>query len=373
MWLTIEKKFISLFGGIGGFDLPLIKKGWECVGYYEIDKYCVQTYNKNFKTNYNPTDITKVRADDIADHTLLCAGFPCQSFSIAGKRRGFQDTRGTLFFEIARILKAKKPDYFILENVKGLLNHDKGQTFKVILQTMDELGYEYQWMVLNSKFFGVPQNRERVFIIGNLRGQSKPEILPFGESNGVYNEKEYERSAKAMTSTMFKGIGNDGTTLIDERDRELTRIYGINGNAPTLKGKTGGWQEPKILAQPLKFLGRNQKNLQGEYSFTIDSVNTGGVAILDLYNKKEHSDRSPALTEPHHNTLRVREGMKIRKLTPIECERLQGFSDNFTQGVSDTQRYKQLGNAVTTKVVEAIANKLHNNIFNLDGGWYGHT
>jgi len=360
-----EIKIADIFGGVGGFRLGIerainIDKKCEeakvqrkiqdlstnnticrrrlcsCVFYSEIDKFAVQTYNKNFKENHKPTDITKIRAENIPDFDILCGGFPCQAFSIAGKRRGFQDTRGTLFFEIARIIKAKKPKLVFLENVKGLLNHEKGQTFSIIIQTISELGYDVQWMVLNSKFFGVPQNRERVFIIGSIRGECRPEILPFGESNEINNQKQQEQTARTITTSYYK---------------------------------QGQWEQ----------------------------------YIMDLYNNKIHSDRSPTLTEPHHNTLRVMtqvhnmqprnpnrpslkyssggsghlqrddisycldggntnavefNDMKIRKLTPIECERLQGFPDNWTEGVSDTQRYKQMGNAVTVNVIEAIAGKL---------------
>jgi DNA (cytosine-5)-methyltransferase 1 len=287
-----EIKIADLFGGVGGFRLGIERAiNSSCVFYSEIDKFSVQTYNKNFKENHKPTDITNIRAEDIPNFDMLCGGFPCQAFSIAGKRGGFQDTRGTLFFEIARIIKAKRPKIVFLENVKGLLNHEKGQTFSIIIQTISELGYNVQWMVLNSKFFGVPQNRERVFIIGSIREEPRPEILPFRESNEINNQKQQEQTARTLTS-----------------------IY----------HKQGQWEQ----------------------------------YIMDLYNNKIHSDRSPTLTEPHHNTLRVRDGMKIRKLTPIECERLQGFPDNWTEGVSDTQRYKQMGNAVTVNVIEAIARKL---------------
>lgn len=325
-----EIKIADLFGGVGGFRLGIERatnnqrgefiqssnkmgsiqsqrnisnnnksngrgrrahSNVKCVFYSDIDKYAVQTYNKNFKENHKPTDITNIRAEDIPDFDMLCGGFPCQAFSIAGKRGGFQDTRGTLFFEIARIIKTKRPKLVFLENVKGLLNHENGQTFSIIIQTISELGYNVQWMVLNSKFFGVPQNRERVFIIGSLRGECRPEILPFREINEINNQKQQEQTARTITTSYYK---------------------------------QGQWEQ----------------------------------YIMDLYNNKIHSDRSPTLTEPHHNNLRVREGMKIRKLTPIECERLQGFPDNWTEGVSDTQRYKQMGNAVTVNVIEAIARKL---------------
>ena len=137
-------KFIDLFGGVGGFRLGIekaTKKKWKCIWYCDNDKYAVQTYNKNFKENWKPTDIRKVRSKAIPEHDLICAGFPCQAFSIAGKRKGFQDTRGTLFYEICRIASHHRTPYLFLENVKGLLSHNKGRTFAVILSALDELGY----------------------------------------------------------------------------------------------------------------------------------------------------------------------------------------------------------------------------------------
>jgi DNA (cytosine-5)-methyltransferase 1 len=202
---------------------------------------------------------------------------------VAGKRRGFEDTRGTLFFEIARIAKQKQPRLLLLENVKGLLSHDSGNTFKTILRSLDELGYDCQWQVLNSKDFGVPQNRERVFIIGHLRGTSRPEVFPIRGSNSNHLEE------------ITKGVS------------DAQRIYSTK-QAKSLKGLGGG-------------LG----------------AKTGLYKIDNL---------------------------KIRRLTPVECERLQGFPDNWTKyghddkEMSDTQRYKQLGNAVSTPVVTAIVERL---------------
>lgn len=186
-------KYFSMFTGVGGFELGL--EGHECVGMSEIDKYANMVLKYRFPEVKNYGDATKINPEDLPEFDMLVGGFPCQAFSIAGKRRGFQDTRGTLFFEIARIIKAKRPKIILLENVKGLLNHNKGETFRTIIQTISELGYNTQWMVLNSKFFGVPQNRERVFIIGSLRGECRPEILPFRENadevQGIPKEKRF--------------------------------------------------------------------------------------------------------------------------------------------------------------------------------------
>lgn len=181
-------KYIDLFGGIGGFSESAKRAGgYKCVGYYEKDKYAVETYNANFDTAFSPIDIRII--EQFPDFDLLCAGFPCQSFSIAGKREGFKDTRGTMFFEICRIINQKRPKYLFLENVKGLLSHENGQTFKTILTSLDELGYDVEWQVLNSKYW-LPQNRERIFIIGYLRGNPRPEVFPITKSDGR-NEKAY--------------------------------------------------------------------------------------------------------------------------------------------------------------------------------------
>ena len=160
-------KVLSLFSGIGGFDLAFRNLGHEIIGACEIDGYARSVYGKHFPnvTIYN--DATTLSPDTLPQFDVFCAGFPCQAFSIAGKRRGFEDTRGSLFFEIARIAKEKKPRYLLLENVKGLLSHDKGETFRTIIRTLDEVGYDAEWQVLNSKYF-VPQNRERIFIVDIL-------------------------------------------------------------------------------------------------------------------------------------------------------------------------------------------------------------
>ena len=202
-----------------------------------------------------------------------------------------------MFFEIARIAQQKQPRLLLLENVKGLLSHDKGQTFATILNTLDELGYDLQWQVLNSKDFGVPQNRERVFIIGHLRGTSRPEVFPIGQGNEKHTGEDAQGNNIAHTLT----------------------------NTDKYRGS--------YIRYPLKFIERNQRNIAGDYSFTVDGANTGGI----------------------------KDGVRIRKLIPTECERLQGFPDNWTDGISDTQRYKCLGNAVTTNVVTAIGERiLHN-------------
>ena len=253
------------------------KSPFHCVWANEIDRYACQIYRKNYGGGeLYEGDITKVKTDDIPDHDLLCAGFPCQSFSIAGRRRAFLDTRGTLFFEIARICREKKPRYILLENVKGLLSCESGGTFQTILKVLSDIGYILQWQVLNSKNFGVPQNRERVFIIGHLRGTSRPQVFPIGTYNSKNNSMANE-SNEIRNRTWSGSLRARGTT----------------------------------------------------------SYGSGDVFI----KTKE---------------------VKIRRLTPTECERLQSFPDDWTEGISDTQRYKCLGNAVTVNVIQAIMEKLLN-------------
>ena len=339
---------------------------FSCVGMSEWDKYSSQVLKYQFPNIKNWGDCTKIKPEDLPDFDMLCGGFPCQAFSIAGKRRGFEDTRGTMFFEVARILKVKRPKIVLLENVKGLLNHNKGETFSVILEALDELGYEVQWMVLNSKFFGVPQNRERVLIIGNLRGTSRPEILPFGEVSSKTN-------------------GEDKMIGIAQQGSQAQRVY-TTDLAPTLKG-LGGGQGAKTRLYAVLTPDRENKRKNGrrfkedgEPSFTLTGQDVHGVAEIknplkgktdygwhfeqNVYSEDSNC-RSLKSAEGSGNKPKVIQEMKIRRLTPTECCRLQGFPDDWNKIImengkemSDTQRYKQMGNAVTTNVIKAIGERL---------------
>ena len=227
--------FIDLFAGIGGFRLGMEQAGHKCVGFCEIDKYARQTYKANFNTEgeWESHDITTVSDTEIRtlgqQRTIdvICGGFPCQTFSVAGKRAGFDDTRGTLFFEIARFARILRPKYLFLENVKGLLNHDKGWTFETILYALDELGYDAEWQLINSKNY-VPQNRERVFIVGHFRGTSTRQVFPFGrETENAYVEVG-----------CVEGINGHDI---------LKRVYSVDGCSPTVSTCGGGNTEPKVL------------------------------------------------------------------------------------------------------------------------------
>ena len=180
-------KFVDMFSGIGGFREGLTRAGgFECVGHCEIDKYANRSYNALFDTKgeWFVEDARKADPETMPEFQLLCGGFPCQAFSTAGSRKGFGDPRGTLFFELARLAEARKPEYLLFENVPGLLNHDGGRTFATILDTLDRLGYAVEWQCLNSKDFGVPQSRNRVYIIGYLDERCRGKVFPFTETAG---------------------------------------------------------------------------------------------------------------------------------------------------------------------------------------------
>ena len=299
-------KFFDLFAGIGGFRVGLEAHGHECVGSCEIDKYARKIYGKNFGHEPRYKDVREIDTKDLPEFDILCAGFPCQSFSIVGNRKGFEDKRGNLFFEIIRLAKEKRPSILLLENVKGLLSHEKGETFRIMLQTLDECGYDVSWQLLNSRYF-VPQSRERVYIIANLRGSSGRKILPLGKVS-----KRNDKSRKELYAE-------------DECSSTLTATYwkGYGGGRPMIK---------------------ESKPVQMNYRANVNS---------NMKERVQDRDETWTLTT-NSNDFTITDGDRVRKLTPIECERLQGFADNWTKGISDTQRWKCLGNAVTTNVVEYI-------------------
>lgn len=346
-------KFIELFCGIGGFRYGIEKanKSSQCTWSNDIDKYACQIYRKQYGTGeLFEGDIRTVDPLSIPEADLICGGFPCQAFSIAGKRRGFEDTRGTLFFEICRIARAKRIKYLFLENVKGLLNHNGGATFETIIRTLDELGYDCQWQVCNSKNYGVPQNRERVFIVCNLRTECRPQVFPIGETMRESNQDEEGENITGTVKDGWGKIQNDATYLrqigqIGEKDNMAQRVYNPDGLATTLRGQGGGQGAKTGLYKIHNMLPRNSKSGKGGTGhLTRDDGNT---YCLDT-----------------GNTNAIEMNSNVRRLTPVEAERLQGFPDNWTSKgidkngkevlISDSQRYKCLGNAVTTNVIMEI-------------------
>ena len=346
-------RFLDLFAGIGGFRSGMEKEGHECVGYVEWDKHARKSYENMYDTKgeWTRNDITEITNDEWKELRgkvdIICGGFPCQAFSIAGKRGGFNDARGTMFFEIARATKQIKPRLLFLENVKGLLSHDKGNTFATILNTLDELGYDVEWQLLNSKDFSTkerptPQNRERVFIIGHLRGSSGRKIFPIRGDSGTTN------------SNNIKRINDSKKTIELLKYDNINRFYNTDGIAPTLNSMQGGGREPKIAIK--------EATKKGYTLATVgDSVN---YTYPDSKTRRGRVGKGVAQTlqagEVNQGT--ITSDMRIRKLTPKECFRLQGFTDEQFHKAeevnSNSQLYKQAGNSVTVNVIQAIAERL---------------
>ena len=306
--LNKEKyKAIDLFAGIGGIRLGFsnaFKENIEFVFSSEIDKYAQQTYTANFGEKPHG-DITKIDEKDIPSHDILLAGFPCQAFSIAGKRLGFEDTRGTLFFEVARIVKYHKPKVVFLENVKGFVNHDKGNTFKVVKETLEDLGYIVYSKVLNAKDFGVPQNRERIYIVAFLDDVKFEFPKPLNIDVSIKSRFENDVSEKYYYNNkpLFEKIKDD---VVDENS-----IY--------------QWRRRYV-----------RENKSGVCPTLTANMGTGG-----------------------HNVPIIKDKKGIRKLTPRECANFQGFPNSFIlPNLVDSQLYKQCGNSVVVGVIEKIAKEI---------------
>lgn len=321
-------KFIDLFCGIGGIRLGLDSQGFECVFSSDINTECQRTYKTNF--GEEPFgDITKIDEKSIPDHDILCAGFPCQPFSISGKQKGFDDTRGTLFFDICRIINEKKPSVVFLENVKHMVHHNGGRTLQTILDKLEDLGYEVSWRVLNGVDFGVPQNRERIIIIGSLNGKfdfnkiktvPRGRLLDFLDKEGEFEyldpidytliEKPKQQPGSGL---MFAGYRNKsirkvgvrpGTEHLSRVHKQPNRIYSVMGVHPTLPSQ-------------------------------------------------ESSGRFFILTSDN----------RVRKLTINECWRIMGFPETYIKVSSVGEQYKQLGNSVCVPMITAVAEEIKNQFF----------
>lgn len=470
--------FLDLFAGVGGFRFGMEKAGHKCVGFCEIDEHARNSYKAihNTKGEVEMHDITAISDEfirGIGRVGIITGGFPCQAFSLAGKRKGFSDTRGTLFFEIARFAHILRPDYLFLENVKGLLNHEGGDTFETIVRTLDELGYDVEWQVLNSKNY-VPQNRERVFIIGRARGKCTRNILPItreeksidqkstainlaGTTHSANNLSTHTRERTfftdglmgTLTATDYKSpkqivVGNvnpsgrgmngqvylsealsptittnqgEGSKVaipvlspdkenvrqngrriknnneemftlttqdrhgiivagrIDGRFRTAASVVSPDGIAPTLTTMQGGGQEPKILVREATKKGYSEALPGDSINFAYPSSNKrrGRVGKQAAHTIVTGDQQTVVTTD-----------FQIRKLTPLECWRLQAFPDwaflaakfgskeialdiinrdlnhydcEYEQKMSNSQLYKQAGNSVTTAVIYEIAKR----------------
>lgn len=310
-------KIADFFAGIGGIRLAFDRQGCEAVFSNEIDDFACKTYVANFGNNPKG-DITKLDAKEIPDHDILLAGFPCQAFSIAGAKMGFEDTRGTLFFDVARVLKEKKPKAFLLENVKNLLSHDKGRTFKVIKNTLErDLGYTIFYRVLNARNFGVPQNRERILIVG------------FRKDLGIHGFDFPIKDGKAKT-------------LSDILERDVPLNYFIS------KVRFKGMQNHK------------KKHMEKGHGFGYRILDPDGISGAIVVGGMGR-ERNLVMDKDSFSKLKGKRGIgkktarAIRYLTPREYARLQGFPDNFAIPVSNAQAYKQFANSVAVPMIGEVA------------------
>lgn len=460
----------SLFSGIGGFETGIFnalgKDNVDVVFSSEIDKYANQAYEILYGDKTSG-DITLVHEKDVPDHDFLVGGFPCQAFSVSGKRLGFEDTRGTLFFEIARIAKEKQPKVMLLENVKGLVSHNKGETLQTIIRTLCEIGYSVDFQILNSKFFSVPQNRERIFIVAVKDGKQEEWTISkkksgideakkkLQEIEGIKSfnfefpeqlkvekcirdileadiDEKYYMSKERIKQFVQKEISSNGDIQkigYIKNNREQNRVHNTEGVMPTITANNQGGRRPGGLIaeedKKMSQIGYIDKNAQGNRVYSVDGIGptvssqTGGAGgsgggvfaieddrlkkmiqedIQDIVSKsrknteisinfKENGDIRPHRNDPRKSgiselninhednvsfTVTASHSPKIygettfyriRKLTPLECFRLQSFPDKYyhklkENGISDSQLYKMAGNAVTTNVIQSIVNQM---------------
>lgn len=409
-------KFLDLFAGIGGFRLGMEQAGHECVGFCEIDKFARASYKAihNTKGEWTAHDITTVRASDIPRANIWCFGFPCQDISVAGKQKGFTGNRSSLFFTVTRLIRDLKeenrPEFLLIENVKNLLSINGGWDFAKLQIELDEIGYDCEWDVLNSKEV-VPQNRERVFIVGHLRGKRTRKVFPIerenrstsetneivrlfnGRRDGSYGSQDV-LSPNGISTTLNTMSGGGREPKITVMGNVNPSGKGINGNvyssegiSPTINTNKGegakiaireatkkGYSEAQVgdsvnISQP------NSKTRRGrvgkQRANTLETGLNQGVVVPvitpDRIIKRQNGRRfkengDPAFTLNTQDCHGIFNGIRIRKLTPLECWRLQGFPDwtfDKAQEVnSNSQLYKQAGNSVTVPVIYEIAKNL---------------
>ena len=383
-------RFFDMFSGIGGFRSGLeAVGGFECIGHCEIDKHANQAYSAIYDIKPQEVyfeDARKINPYDLPHIDLICGGFPCQAFSIAGRRGGFEDSRGTLFFEIARIAAVKRPSYLLLENVPGLLSHDRGRTFATILGTLSDLGYDVTWEVLNSKDFGVPQSRKRVYIIGYFRGRCSGEILSFRETNaktlmqiipGREGNRIYSPSGVAITLTSNAGGFGGKTGLYDiNAPVKIRTADGVKLVYPPIRhGRKYSFIDmnfPPNLTEIARCITARQdsgiSNRKGEHSGVFIEDEPRAILTPERVTVRQRGRRYKEPNEPMFAlTVCDRHGIirhgKVRRLMPIECWRLQGFTDEqfnkaVATGLKDGHLYKMAGNAVSVPVVSAIGRRL---------------
>ena len=351
--------FLDFFSGIGGFRMGFENSGMKCMGHVEWDKYAQKSYKAiygdrdGYGEEYCGWDIREVRAADLPRVDVWTFGAPCQDFSIAGQRRGMDGDRSSLIREVFRLIEESehKPEWLVYENVKGMLSSNRGWDFFGILFEMDKLGYDIEWKIFNSKDWGVPQNRERVYTIGHLRSRGGRKVFPITGEGGTAGAE-------------INQIANIDQHKRKRENPQTGRVYGTDGISPCLSTMQGGGLEPKIL---LREMGE-QASQEIKVAWRLPGTNYNQNQcedgdVIQPFNRQVIKDGViPTLTtrpEGFKTAILPIQNFRIRKLTPLECWRLQGFPDwafyrAKESGVSDSQLYKQAGNSVTVNVTEVI-------------------
>lgn len=374
---------LDLFSGIGGFHLGLERAGFEVNAFNsEVDKYAIETYKNNFKDSTYVGSVTDVRAEQLPRIDGITFGSPCQDFSLAGKRKGLDGGRSSLILEAIRLIEECRPSFFIWENVKGTFSSNNRRDFAAILQAFANIGgYRLEWQLLNTKWF-LPQNRERVYLVGYIANGSGGQIFPIGENNSKASKLQRQQADTCTLTARYYGAQATGSYIVERKfNEEEIRVGTLCANYA--RNPTDGSYVKQI--NPSKESGGKQPYQQNRI------YDTSGLSpcllkdkadiIIKTNTKKGYDTLKPGdslnYAQPTSKTRRGRVGKgiaqtldtgvqqavytdRLRRLTPIECERLQGFPDNWTEGVSDSQRYKMLGNAVTVDVVQEIGSRLIN-------------
>jgi DNA (cytosine-5)-methyltransferase 1 len=381
--------FIDLFAGIGAARFGFERAGHKCVGYVEKDKFARRSYEAihDAKDEWSASDIREVKGEEMPEADLYTFGFPCQPFSVAGDGRGFSDRRGDLIFEVVRLVGLRKPKYLFAENVKGLLGHNGGETFKEILRAFDELGYDIQWQIIDSADF-VPQHRERLYFVGHLRGVPRPKVFPIVCGAQADIELQEQQAIASTITAGYRETKRAGNYIVESKQRaELLnlnrgasagdRVYDSNGIAPCLNVGGGRVVNPMIVDRRGAIFNVTPGAKQG---FRVFDEN--GIAPT-LLNDKQGGYRKPMIVQRSRGNNKggmheiaptissncwqlnnvLSDGDVVRFLTPLECWRLQGFDDEAfykakSAGISDNQLYKQAGNSMTIPVIEAIASRI---------------
>ncbi len=403
----IKINHLDLFSGIGGFHLGFEKAGFEVNSYFsEVDKYAIDVYKNNFKNSNYVGSVTDVRGTQLPKIDAITFGSPCQDFSLAGKRKGMGGQRSSLITEAIRLIDECRPRFFVWENVKGTFSSNNGEDFWAIIQAFTNLGgYRLEWQLLNTKWF-LPQNRERIYLVGYLGNGSGGQVFPIRESSKQINELQGQQTNTCCLTTRYGADGN-GSYLIERKlNAQKVEIGTLrthndgkgfrkikDGDCPTIpaRAREDGSGQPIIkinsgtkkgYEEAAERVSINYSNPNSETSRdrvgkgvaqTLDTACNQAV-IYDGYNNKVKEENIVGTITQHcsrsglTNGFKVINENKIRRLTPIECERLQGFPDNWTEygisgKISDTQRYKMCGNAVTVDVVEAVANSIIKTIY----------